>query len=65
VREVGDNRPYSGKHPENDIHDAHAKAAGLPHVELGFGEVGRNSYSDFAIVARQCIALNPQGGLCE
>ena len=33
-----DNRTYSAKHPENDMHDAHAKATGLSHVELGFGQ---------------------------
>ena len=73
---MGDNRTYSAKHPENDIHDAHVKSTGLSHVELGFGlvpnrlfswcgEVGRNSYSEFAILAQQCIAVHPQGGLCE
>ena len=34
---MGDNRPYSGKHPENVGYDAHAEAAGLPHVEIEFG----------------------------
>ena len=29
---VGDNEPYSGKHPANYTIDHHAKAAGLPHV---------------------------------
>jgi predicted N-formylglutamate amidohydrolase len=30
--EVGDNQPYSGKHPANYTIDQHARAAGLPHV---------------------------------
>ena len=29
---VGDNEPYSGKHPANYTIDHHAKAHGLPHV---------------------------------
>jgi predicted N-formylglutamate amidohydrolase len=29
---VGDNQPYSGKHPANYTIDHHAKATGLPHV---------------------------------
>lgn len=29
---VGDNEPYSGKHPANYTIDRHAKAIGLPHV---------------------------------
>ncbi|MCE3286064.1 MAG: N-formylglutamate amidohydrolase, partial [Steroidobacteraceae bacterium] len=29
---VGDNQPYSGRHPANYTIDHHAKAAGLPHV---------------------------------
>ena len=29
---VGDNEPYSGRHPANYTIDHHAKAAGLPHV---------------------------------
>ena len=29
---VGDNQPYSGKHPANYTIDHHAKARGLPHV---------------------------------
>ena len=29
---VGDNEPYSGKHPANYTIDQHAKSAGLPHV---------------------------------
>lgn len=35
---MGDNRPYSGKHPENGMHDAHAEATGLSHVELWLGQ---------------------------
>lgn len=31
---VGDNEPYSGKHPANYTIDHHAKAGGLPHVCL-------------------------------
>jgi predicted N-formylglutamate amidohydrolase len=31
---VGDNEPYSGKHPANYTIDHHAKANGLPHVCL-------------------------------
>jgi predicted N-formylglutamate amidohydrolase len=31
---VGDNEPYSGKHPANYTIDRHAKASGLPHVCL-------------------------------
>jgi predicted N-formylglutamate amidohydrolase len=31
---VGDNEPYSGRHPANYTIDHHAKAAGLPHVCL-------------------------------
>ena len=37
VHELGDNRPYSGTHPEDCMHDVHAEAAGLPHVETEFG----------------------------
>ena len=29
---IGDNEPYSGKHPANYTIDHHAKAHGLPHV---------------------------------
>lgn len=29
---VGDNQPYSGRHPANFTIDSHAKAQGLPHV---------------------------------
>jgi predicted N-formylglutamate amidohydrolase len=29
---VGDNEPYSGKHPANYTIDRHARARGLPHV---------------------------------
>jgi predicted N-formylglutamate amidohydrolase len=29
---VGDNEPYSGKHPANYTIDHHAKAHGLPHL---------------------------------
>jgi predicted N-formylglutamate amidohydrolase len=32
--EVGDNQPYSGKHPANYTIERHATAAGLPHVCL-------------------------------
>jgi predicted N-formylglutamate amidohydrolase len=31
---VGDNEPYSGKHPANYTIDHHAKSAGIPHVCL-------------------------------
>jgi len=31
---VGDNKPYSGKHPEDFTIDYHAEAVGLPHVGL-------------------------------
>jgi predicted N-formylglutamate amidohydrolase len=30
--QVGDNEPYSGKHPANYTIDRHAKTAGIPHV---------------------------------
>jgi predicted N-formylglutamate amidohydrolase len=29
---VGDNEPYSGRHPANFTIDHHARAAGLPHL---------------------------------
>ena len=32
--EVGDNEPYSGKHPSDYTIDHHAEAAGLPHLCL-------------------------------
>jgi predicted N-formylglutamate amidohydrolase len=31
---VGDNEPYSGKHPADYTIDHHAEAAGLPHVSI-------------------------------
>ena len=31
---VGDNEPYSGRHPEDYTLDTHAEAAGLPHVAI-------------------------------
>ena len=31
---VGDNQPYSGKHPADYTIDHHAEAAGLPHVSI-------------------------------
>lgn len=31
---VGDNKPYSGKHPADYTIDHHAEAAGLPHVSI-------------------------------
>jgi predicted N-formylglutamate amidohydrolase len=31
---VGDNQPYSGKHPADYTIDHHAEAAGLPHVGI-------------------------------
>lgn len=33
---VGDNQPYSGRHPHDYTIDHHAEAAGLPHVSLEF-----------------------------
>jgi predicted N-formylglutamate amidohydrolase len=32
--EVGDNEPYSGRHPEDYTIDTHAEAVGLPHVAI-------------------------------
>ena len=32
--EIGDNEPYSGKHPADYTIDHHAEAAGLPHVSI-------------------------------
>lgn len=32
--QVGDNQPYSGKHPADYTIDHHAEAAGLPHVSI-------------------------------
>ncbi len=31
---VGDNQPYSGRHPADYTIDHHAEAAGLPHVSI-------------------------------
>ena len=31
---VGDNQPYSGKHPADYTIDHHGEAAGLPHVSI-------------------------------
>ncbi len=31
---IGDNEPYSGRHPEDYTLDTHAEAAGLPHVAI-------------------------------
>ena len=31
---IGDNEPYSGKHPADYTIDHHAEAAGLPHVSI-------------------------------
>ena len=31
---VGDNEPYSGRHPADYTIDHHAEAAGLPHVSI-------------------------------
>jgi predicted N-formylglutamate amidohydrolase len=33
---VGDNEPYSGKHPSDFTIDHHAEAEGLPHVSIEF-----------------------------
>ena len=42
---VGDNKPYSGKDPEDFTIDFHAESAGLPHVGI---EISQNliNYDD-------------------
>jgi predicted N-formylglutamate amidohydrolase len=46
---VGDNEPYSGRHPSDYTVDRHAESAGLPHVCL---EVRQDELADAAGVAR-------------
>jgi predicted N-formylglutamate amidohydrolase len=46
---VGDNEPYSGRHPADYTVDRHAESAGLPHVCL---EVRQDELTDAAGVAR-------------
>jgi predicted N-formylglutamate amidohydrolase len=40
---IGDNEPYSGRHPHDFTIDHHAEAAGLPHVGI---EVRQDLVSD-------------------
>ena len=40
---VGDNKPYSGKDPEDFTIDFHAESAGLPHVGI---EISQNLIND-------------------
>ena len=44
--DVGNNQPYSGRHPEDYTLDTHAEVAGLPHV---------------AIELRQDLIAHPEG----
>jgi predicted N-formylglutamate amidohydrolase len=43
---IGDNEPYSGRHPQDFTIDHHAESAGLPHV---------------GIEVRQDLVANPEG----
>ncbi len=56
---IGDNQPYSGRHPADYTIDHHAEAAGLPHVSLEFRqdlvstEEGATRWAD---VVHECLA---------
>ena len=52
--QVGDNQPYSGKHPADYTIDHHAEAAGLPHVSI---EVRQDLVNSEAGAERWAIVL--------
>jgi len=58
---VGDNEPYSGRHPADFTLDHHAEAEGLPHLgieirqELISTESGARQWAEILFVALQDI----------